>query len=418
MRYLTLLLASACGGAAAGGAGSSAVVRDSAGIQIVENGAPAWAEGAGWRIVDSPLVSIGGVAGDPAYDLNQINSVVQLGDGRVAVAVAGASEVRYYDASGTHLKTSGRRGGGPGEFQTIGGFYPAAGDSMLVFDILSRRLTLLDGAGAVARTFSLGGEGGGAFVGFGGRMSFPLPAGVFSDGSILAVALPFTLNDERTGSFRDTAAYIRFGPDGAIQDTVSRQPGIEMETMSITFGAQTMSAPTPVPLGRNTMVGLEGDRIVVAKNARWELEVYDGTGRLVRLIRVDQDPRAITPEHVAAHRAWSKEQMMEQPMLRNAPEQIRKQVTDRVDQATYPSEFPFIEAILSGGDGHLWVQEQGDPGDERRRFAVLDSTGQLLGRVIMPDRFRPTHIRGDRMAGIWRDQDDVEFVRVYRVLKP
>jgi hypothetical protein len=155
--------------------------------------------------------------------------------------------------------------------------------------------------------------------------------------------------------------------------------------------------------------------VVVAQNESWELAVYGQSGALERLIRVAQPAREITAEHVAAHRAWTREQMMEQPMLRNAPEQIRKQVTDRVDQATYPSEFPFIEAILSGGDGHLWVQEQGDPGEERRRFAVLDSTGQLLGRVTMPDRFRPTHIRGDRMAGIWRDQDDVEYVRVYRV---
>ena len=52
--------------------------RDSVGIEIVENTAPLWANGQGWTVVDSPLVDIGGVAGDPAYDLAQVSGVVLL----------------------------------------------------------------------------------------------------------------------------------------------------------------------------------------------------------------------------------------------------------------------------------------------------------------------------------------------------
>src|SRR5512145_3286850 len=98
MRYSVLLLASACGGGAAADAGSRATVRDSAGIEIVENAGPLWAEGTGWTVVDSPVVDIGGVAGDAAYDLTQINGVIRLRDGRIAAAVAGAFQIRFYDA--------------------------------------------------------------------------------------------------------------------------------------------------------------------------------------------------------------------------------------------------------------------------------------------------------------------------------
>ena len=86
-RCLLVFCAVGCGGEAAR-QGAAAVVRDSAGIRIVENSGPAWAEGAGWRVADSPLVSIGGVAGDPAYDLTQITSVILREHGQVAAAVA------------------------------------------------------------------------------------------------------------------------------------------------------------------------------------------------------------------------------------------------------------------------------------------------------------------------------------------
>jgi hypothetical protein len=43
--------------------------RDSAGIHIVENTAPAWSEGDAWRLSEQPLVDIGGLEGDPDYEL-------------------------------------------------------------------------------------------------------------------------------------------------------------------------------------------------------------------------------------------------------------------------------------------------------------------------------------------------------------
>ena len=417
-RYLILLLAVACGGGgSSASSGSQATTRDSAGIQIVENAGPMWSAGTGWTVVDSPVVDIGGVAGDPAYDLTQILGVVRLSDGRIAAAVAGAFQIRFYDAEGDHLRTTGTRGSGPGEFQGIMGFYPVPGDSVMVMDVMVRRLTVLDDSGKLGRTFSLGGETGAPMPGAGGRMSMSIPAGVFNDGSILGVLMPFRVNDERKGAYRDSMTYIRYGPDGTAKDTLGKQPGLEMEQVAMKFGQQSFSAPTPVPLGKNTIAAVDSGQVLVAMNDRWEIQVYDQNGTLKRLIRVDRPPRPITPENVQAHRAWTKEQLDNQPMMRGMPEQFRKQMADRIDQASYPSQFPFIEAILPAGGGIIWVQEQGNPGDERRRFAVLDASGQLLGTVQMPDRFRPTHVQGDLLAGVWQDQDDVEHVRVYRVQK-
>jgi hypothetical protein len=369
-------------------------------------------------VADSPLVDIGGVAGDPAYDFDQVNGVIRLRDGRLAVALTGSSQVRFYDAEGTHLVTSGTRGSGPGEYQMIAGFYPAPDDSVIVADLVSRRLTVLSDSGKVGRTFSLGNESGFAMPGAGGRMTLGMPAGVFDDGTVLAIGMSFQLNADRAGVYRDSVVHVVYQPDGSVRDSIGRFPGVEMEQIPLTFGPQSFKAPSPVPLGRNTMVAVQRDQVILGTNDSWELQVRGQDGSLRRLIRVAQAPRPISPEQVAAHRVEARKLMESQPMMRNVPEQFRKQFYDRIEQAKYPEAFPFIEAILPAGDGSLWVNEVGNPGDEQRVMAVFDSTGQLLGRVRLPDRFRPTHLTGDVIAGVWQDADDVEHVRVYQVRKP
>lgn len=108
------LVASACGGGA--GDQVAAVVRDSAGITIVENSDPAWAPGASWTVDTAALVTIGGDELDPLYDLGQVTGALRLSDGRIVVANGATSEIRWYDGEGQHLATAGRKGQGPGEY--------------------------------------------------------------------------------------------------------------------------------------------------------------------------------------------------------------------------------------------------------------------------------------------------------------
>lgn len=61
-----------------------------------------------------------------------------------------------FDQRGTLLRTFGRRGGGPGEFQAITRIYVGYQDSVLVYDVHASRVTVLDpGLTRVVRTFPL-----------------------------------------------------------------------------------------------------------------------------------------------------------------------------------------------------------------------------------------------------------------------
>lgn len=82
------------------------VVRDSAGITIVENTAPLWHENAAWSIDAEPEVEIGVLDGDPAYQLYHARDAARLSDGRIVVANYGTGELRYFDAHGRRMADS------------------------------------------------------------------------------------------------------------------------------------------------------------------------------------------------------------------------------------------------------------------------------------------------------------------------
>ena len=407
--------------AACGGDRSSAAlptVRDSAGIRIVENTALQWAEGAGWTVADSPSVSIGGSAGDPVTDMGQVVGVLQLSDGRVAVANGSTPDVRFFDMRGTHLVTAGRRGSGPGEYQALAGLFPFGGDSMIAADLMTRRMTVVSPDGATGRSYTLGAKGGMEIVGGGtgtGSVSLAIPVGAFPDGTILGMVQAFRVGQAPPGAYRDTAAYVRFSPEGAPGDTTMRVPGIEMEQMILRFGGQEMATPSPVPLGRMTSVGVGGDRIAVALNDRYEVEVHDAAGRLVRLIRVAQPAVPITEEDKAAHRQEQLDQFANAPGVRGMPEPLLDQMRKRINEAPYPATYPYVTELRYDPDGYLWAGEVQRAGITARRYAVFDTAGVLLGRVAMPDKFQPFWFGRDAVAGVWKNEDDVEIVRVYQL---
>lgn len=81
----------------------SHVVTDSAGIRIVQSNAPEWATP---RVIEPDPVLRIGQQGEGPY-LFESPGTLFLDGGRIAVAEAGAGEVRIFDAEGRHLRTFG-----------------------------------------------------------------------------------------------------------------------------------------------------------------------------------------------------------------------------------------------------------------------------------------------------------------------
>lgn len=413
-RWLVLgsIILAACGGGEAGGAGEASV-RDSAGIQIVENTGPELPEGSGWTLSAEPLMSVGGDVTNPANDFNRVVGAVRLSDGRVAVADGASNEIRVFGPDGAHQTSVGRTGEGPGEYQIMAGLWHTDTDSIVVLDVAIRRLTVLGPTAEYGRSFSLGGMGGAMIPGADGSVNMSIPAGVLDDGSLIGMANTFRINDTREGAFRDPLPLIRYGPDGAVRDTVAEVPGLEMEMMTMSFAGQSFSSPTPVSLGKQTLAVARGSRLYVATNEAWEVEAREADGTLRALFRVGAAPRPLAEADIATHRQEQRDLVDAQPGMSMAPQELKDQIYERINVAPYPTTLPFIANLLVDDTGHLWAQEVSRPGDLRQRWGVFTPEGRLVTWLVMPERFRPTHITTDAIVGIWQDPDDVEHVRVY-----
>jgi hypothetical protein len=92
----------------------------------------------------------------------------------------------------------------------------------------------------------------------------------------------------------------------------------------------------------------------------------------------------------------------------------------RVDASRIPNTYPALNSFFFDDSAYLWVEPA------HRRGATLpldvfDTTGTFLGRVEAPGRLlsHPSAVvRGDRMAALTRDDDDVPIVVVMRLRKP
>ncbi|MGD2215342.1 MAG: 6-bladed beta-propeller [Gemmatimonadales bacterium] len=393
---LTLILAlTACEAGSADYSGPE--VRDSAGVEIVENSGPRWPDGGGWRLGESPTLDIGVVEGDDAYQFFRVAGALELGDGRIVVANSGTSELRFFDASGSFLSSSGRKGSGPGEFQDILWIERSAADSLIVYDYRLRRISVFDSLGRFVRAFNL------HFIDrIGG---FPTSVAPFPDGSMLVALERFFVGETQPGLRRDTTLYVRCDMEGALLDTLGLYPGAE--SYSIQEGDGWLGGG--VPFGHASQATVDGPGYYYGGSDSYEIGYYAIDGTLQRLIRLNQRNLAVTPEDI---------ELYTQRSLARARDERRRQIRQRMyARMPWPDVMPAYDEFITDGEGNLWVAEYRRPGDDQPRWTVFAPDGTMLGVVETPPRFRVFQIGSDFVLGRWWDELDVEHVRIYELLK-
>lgn len=76
--------------------------------------------------------------------------------------------------------------------------------------------------------------------------------------------------------------------------------------------------------------------------------------------------------------------------------------------------FPAYGRLLPRGDGEIWVEEFERPGHTGgSRWMVFDATGVSTARVTTPASFTPMQVGADYVLGVFRDEVDVEHIRMY-----
>lgn len=398
---LCLHLFLAASSAACGSDGSplaEPTVRDSAGVQIVENENFLWPDGSGWKLSEQPELDIGLLEGDPNYQFFQIAGTQKLSDGRIAVANAGTYQLRLYDENGQFLGATGREGGGPGEFGGMTQLRTTEGDSLLIYDWRNRRISVIDPEGGFARSVQLQ-----FLTDIGG---FPVHIEAFSGGSmLLGVQQFFSGGEIQSGLRRDTMLYLHCDREGGVIDTAGALPGSEV----LVRAQDNMVMAGTRTFGLMSQQAVYADGFYYSGTDSYQILYFGSDGQLRRVIRRSLPNMQVTDEDIERHK---------QERLENADTEEDRRVAERLlEEMPFPESFPAHGSFVVDAEGNLWVADYRRPGDDQPRWTVFDAEGAMLGVVETPERFTIHQIGPDFVLGSWADEMDVEHVRLYRLIK-
>lgn len=346
-------------------------------------------------VVDStPLVDIGNEADGPHALFSGPVIPALLSDGRIVVADGGSSELRFFDETGAWIRSVGRKGAGPGEFVSLGWLNVGLSDTLRAYDWGQLRVSVFSSDGTYQRAYMLGTEGGGGGL---------RPQAVLATGAIVASTQSIVEFNSAPGVRRDTSLLLLFDAQGRLLDSLGRYPGSEdwIDRTETTMSAQSR------PFGKRLTISAKDSSVYIGNGDAHELTVLAASGNVRQTLRWPGAARPVTPQLIDAYIAST---------VSDAPLEQRASVAEALQRAPFPESLPAFATFVIAQDGTLWISRYVPKGsDERPTFDVIDTAGALLGAVEMPTRFSPSQVTRERVIGVWRDDDDVRHIRVYRL---
>lgn len=395
MLIYAAVTASSC--AADGAPGSHSIVRDSAGVTIVESKLAAWNADEAWTISGEPLLDIGVMDGLAEYQLYRASSAVRLADGRVVIANSGTNELRFYDPEGKHLTSVGRSGEGPGEFQDLQRVWIMPGDSLLAYDFLPSRLSVFSPDGEFIRSQHFSSPDGRQI----------LIRGPLDDGSIIAAGAPIWSSPGSTsGVVRDSVPYYRYDPLGTVQHSLGLFPSAEVFRIVTGDGWRL----TGVPFARTPVTAVAGNAFHFGPASSYELYTYSASGELERVVRLSIQPRAVTANDIDQYRRERLE-LAEREGTRPSMERM-------LSILPFPSIMPPYDRAIADSEGYVWLSDYNPARHQPATWRVFSPDGVFLGSIDTPAQFEVIQIGTDFVLAHWNDEMGVEHIRVYALNKP
>ena len=379
-------------------------VRDSAGVEIVENSHALWTDTESWRISPEPDLVIGADASNPNEQLYVVSQVVLL-DTVIVIANNGTSELRVFDRRGRFIRSLGGNGNGPSEFAGLRGLHSCVNDTLVASEL--RRLSIFDSHGEFVRTIPLIPE------------LLPTPGvirGISADCRAVIVDQVVPTEPPMAGPYAQQMVVLRVPLDGIAAETIAHVNGPDI----IQLAAGERLVTQRLPWGRLPDYAVFGPNLYAGASDTSEVRVYTAGG-LERVIRWTATRKPVTDRDRDLFREQQAAEIQEDggrfaqllPSLDGYPH-----VADRK---------PVYSRLIVDDEGNLWVREYPDvvgwnpTGRDLDRdgapenWWVFDPDGKLLGSIVVPAMLRILSVQQGSLVAIAFDENDVEQLHLYRI---
>jgi hypothetical protein len=347
-----------------------------------------------WQVGPQRL-TIGASGTDTADQFIRVVGAAVLEDRFIVVADEGSKTLRVFSFTGELLGVYGRLGGGPGEFSAVSGPWAVAGDTLVAFDPISRRLSTWTATGGLVSERSVGAgtllqaigiQNDETLIVTSRRPAHNLAAGELVEDSVHVMAVDYRNEDEARELVRlpNELRYASQLPDGR---TMYMQP----------------------PFSMALRMALNGNEILSAQGTDPFVNVYSMDGRVLRQLAVPwpRQPFSTTlrDEYVEA-------------MASAGPRMERAGYRRFFRDLPYPPELPTFDSMKVGIDGRVWLRRFDYPEGVDAEWAVLSAEGDVQALVSMPRRTSPVVILDSMIVAVNLGQYDEQTITIHELVKP
>ena len=378
---------------------ATTIVIDSAGVEVVTSD-PLNSD-AVCSLGAEPIFRVGDNENDEAHWFSYIRGVGRLSDGSVAVVDRTSAEIRIFDETGRHLRSMGRPGEGPGEFNDAWKLWILPGDTLWVGDYRPWRYQVFSASGDWVRTARL-------------DPVYPNPS---DRGGVLDNGLSINTTERRSSrrddfSTPDTLVVELHDADGRMMGTLARLPTSPIGRIQISERAGLVRRPIFAP---SPIVDAGGRTIALAVGRDTEVRLLDDGFRLRRIVRWSDPDRDVTGADV---QAW-RDDYIESRGGRDSPEWSEREEAMIDPEVPAADQFPSMSSVMIGRDGRLWVLPYQRPRADRVQWMGFEPDGSFLCHLENAQSGLTTYEFGeDYWLGVHSDELGIQTAVMYDLHTP
>jgi hypothetical protein len=315
--------------------------------------------------------------------------------GILAIGQPQDRSVILFDSLGRRIVAFGRKGGGPGEFESISRL-GWLGDSLWIYDRTNRRVTLASANGKLLRAWPL--------------TSTPaLPAG--DPNARFVQVYPHVLRE--AGGMTGSATLPPSTSGGEIESwIVALGP-------SGNVSRRLVRLPADPCLRKGTQIQV---RLPLCASPLWE--IFPG-GERIGIVTGGQAPGMyrLAVRNSAGTELWSHAaEVVLRPVAPSLRDSLRRVIevappptATLLRSAPFPRSHPPAVGLVGGEDGTAWVRLGGRDPNGKVLWDVWGANGERVGRVRLDSNLFPIAVRQGQLIAMSESADGLQDIVAFRV---